>query len=154
MVFNILFWCLIGIVSVWLVVLSWFLFRLMRHYNTLTGDVKSQNLVDLLEKIIEKENGTKKQLENIEKEIAAIDALNQTQISHIGINRFNPFSDTGGNQSFTIALLNEEDSGIVMTSLYARTGNRWYVKRVQKGEGSEVALSREEKAAIREAKRV
>ena len=50
-----------------------------------------------------------------------------------------------------MAILDESDTGVVMTSLYARTGNRWYVKEVVKGKGKELELSREELAAITQA---
>ena len=38
-----------------------------------------------------------------------------------------------------------------MTSLYARTGNRWYVKEVRSGKGKELELSKEEQSAIKRA---
>jgi hypothetical protein len=49
-------------------------------------------------------------------------------------------------------MLDKNDNGIVMTSLYARTGNRWYIKYIKAGSGLDVELSKEEKSAIKNTK--
>ena len=67
-----------------------------------------------------------------------------------GVVRFNPFSGVGGDQSFSIVLLNKKDDGVVITSLYARGGSRIYAKPIQNGT-SKYSLSREEKEAISQA---
>ena len=48
----------------------------------------------------------------------------------VGLVRFNPFEDTGGNQSFALALLDAEGNGWVLSSLHARTGTRVYAKPI------------------------
>lgn len=68
-------------------------------------------------------------------------------IQKIGIVRFNPFKETGGDQSFSIALLDGNNSGLVVTSLYTREKNRIYAKPIKQGE-PEYQLSAEEKEAI------
>ncbi len=75
-------------------------------------------------------------------------------IQKIGILRFNPFKDTGGDQSFILALVDAFDSGIVITALYSRTGTRWYTKQIVRGKGTELELSEEEKKAVKMAQRV
>jgi len=65
--------------------------------------------------------------------------------------RFNPFKETGGDQSFILALLDEDNNGVVLSGLYSRSGMRWYAKRIKKGLGTEHSLSEEEKEAIRQA---
>jgi len=72
-------------------------------------------------------------------------------IKKVGIVRFNPFKDVGGNQSFSVALLNEEDTGIVITSLYCREESKVYGKPIKEGK-SEHQLSKEEEEAIKKAK--
>ena len=74
----------------------------------------------------------------------------QTSLQHIGIVRFNPFHDTGGDQSFAIALLDHEANGIVLSSLHNRTETRVFAKPVQAGD-SLYALSGEEEQAIAQA---
>lgn len=61
--------------------------------------------------------------------------------------RFNPFGDTGGNQSFVLCLMDEKKNGILLTSLHSRTGSRMYAKLVNAGHG-ETELSREERQAL------
>lgn len=84
------------------------------------------------------------QLENLKKE-------NKFNLQKVGLVRFNPFREVGGNQSFSIALLDGDDNGIVVTSLYTREGNRVYGKPITAGQ-SEYLLSEEEKKAIEKAK--
>lgn len=71
-------------------------------------------------------------------------------VQKLGIVRFNPFSEVGGDQSFSIALLDGNDNGIVITSLYSREGNRVFAKPIKKGK-SEYSLSEEETKAIQRA---
>jgi hypothetical protein len=68
----------------------------------------------------------------------------------VGLVRFNPFEDTGGNQSFALALLDGEGSGWVLSSLHARAGTRIYAKSIRAGR-ADAALSEEEAAAIKQA---
>ncbi|HET9085842.1 MAG TPA: DUF4446 family protein [Candidatus Limnocylindrales bacterium] len=68
----------------------------------------------------------------------------------VGLVRFNPFEDTGGNQSFALALLDADGNGWVLSSLHARTGTRVYAKAIRGGR-SDGALSDEESAAIKQA---
>jgi hypothetical protein len=68
----------------------------------------------------------------------------------VGLVRFNPFEDTGGNQSFALALLDGEGNGWVLSSLHARNGTRVYAKAIRGGR-SDGALSDEETAAIKQA---
>ena len=93
-------------------------------------------LGDLEKKI----DGISEELENLKKE-------SKFSVQKTGIVRYNPFSGIGSNQSFSVALLDGNNDGIVITSLYAREGNRVYGKPVKKGT-SEYSLSNEEKRAI------
>lgn len=106
-----------------------------------------QNLNEVLTELRDLEKNFKKisqELENLKKEC-------KLAVQKIGIVRFNPFSDVGGDQSFSIALLDGNDNGVVITSLYNRENNRVYGKPIQNG-CSEYLLSDEEKKAIQIAK--
>jgi hypothetical protein len=69
----------------------------------------------------------------------------------LGLVRFNPFKEMGGDQSFSLALLDKENSGFIITSLSGRQGNRIFAKPLDKGSSS-YQLSEEEKQAIEQAK--
>ena len=81
----------------------------------------------------------------------AAEASSTKMIQRVGVVRFNPFPDTGGNQSFVVALLNATGDGVVLSSLHARGGTRIYLKQVDGGK-AETALSDEEMEAIRRAR--
>lgn len=92
----------------------------------------------------EKFEGVSQELEKLKKE-------NKFNVQKIGIVRFNPFKEVGGDQSFSVALLDGNNDGIVITSLYSREGNRIYGKPIKDGK-SEYLLSEEEKEAITKVK--
>ena len=71
-------------------------------------------------------------------------------IRRLGLVRFNPFSDAGSDQSFSLALLNDDKDGVVLSSLYGREINRVYTKPI-KGGKSQYQLTDEEKQAIDQA---
>jgi hypothetical protein len=75
--------------------------------------------------------------------------LSLKSIHKIGIMRFNPFKDIGGDQSFAIALLDGKNSGLVISSLHTREGTRTYAKPVIGGEAEKYPFTEEEKQAIK-----
>jgi uncharacterized membrane protein len=68
-------------------------------------------------------------------------------VQKVGLVRFNPFEDGGGNFSFSLALLNAQDSGIVITSMHGREQNRIYTKKIINGL-SDMKLTEEEEKAV------
>lgn len=92
-----------------------------------------------------------KNLAKLADDLANLKKENKFSIQKIGVVRFNPFSQVGGDQSFSLALLDGNDSGIVITSLYSREGNRVYGKSIKNGK-SDYSLSKEEEEAIERAK--
>ncbi len=89
--------------------------------------------------------------EKIEKYMETVEKRLKKSVQGMGIIRFNPFEDAGSNQSFSVAFLNEEGDGVVISSLYSREKVSVYAKPIRKGE-SEYPLSEEEKGAIKNAK--
>lgn len=65
--------------------------------------------------------------------------------------RFNPFKEVGGNQSFSVVLLDGKNSGVLLSSLHTREGTRVYAKPVQNGKQNGFPLTEEEKQAIEQA---
>ena len=93
-------------------------------------------------------------MNHIEQTMQAIDQrMNTVQVQlpyftqHVGIVRFNPFSDKGGDQSFALAILDDHADGIVLSSMQSRTDNRVYGKPVVGGQ-STYTLGNEEREAI------
>lgn len=83
-------------------------------------------------------------------EIEQLKEKSQQTITKIEVIRFNPFKEVGGDQSFCVALLNEKENGVIITSYYGRDLNRVYAKEI-KGGTSQYDLSEEEKEVIQKA---
>jgi hypothetical protein len=79
-----------------------------------------------------------------------LEALSRQTIQKVAVIRYNPFSDTGGDQSFAIALLDSLGNGIVLSSLHSRTDTRVFAKPVHGGR-SKYQLSDEEQDAVKKA---
>jgi len=89
----------------------------------------------------------KKDFKKISKELESLKKEYNFSVQKIGVVRFNPFKNLGGNQSFSIAFLNGNNDGVVITSFYSRDGSRVFGKPIKKGCSHHV-LSEEEKKAI------
>jgi len=99
----------------------------------------------------------KQELQNSREQEAALEqALTELKtrvtfaVQKVGLVRFNPFNDGGGNFSFSLALLDEHNTGIIITSMYGREQNRIYTKKVEKGK-CEIKLTEEEEQAVEKA---
>ena len=106
-----------------------------------------EDLKEILANLHELEKKLDKALEEIKK----LEKKQKLSVQKLGVVRFNPFSEVGSDQSFSVALLNDENDGVVITSLYTRQENRVYGKPIKGGQ-SEYTLSEEEKKAIEKAK--
>jgi len=76
-----------------------------------------------------------------------LESQSRRAFQRIGLVRFNPFEDTGSNQSFALALLDGRDDGIVISSLHSRSATRIYAKSLSAGR-ADAALSEEESQAV------
>jgi hypothetical protein len=139
------------VLVIWLAVLTIFFVRLQTHYNKLIAHSKGNGLISVLDGILKKQDDIKAHVSELEKGLATVYRDGKFHLQHIGLIRFNPFSDTGGSQSFTLALLDGHKNGLVITSLYARSGHRWYIKKIEKGKGKDIQLSKEEEEAVKSA---
>lgn len=106
-----------------------------------------QNLKEILSYL----KKLKKDLREVSKELKILKEKNKFSIQKVGMVRFNPFKEMGGNQSFSVALLDDNYDGIVITSFYGREGNKVFAKPIKNGE-SKYLLSNEEKEAIEKTK--
>jgi hypothetical protein len=101
-----------------------------------------------LERLIVSEKAQREIREILEKQAAAA----QKHFQKVGIVRFNPFADSGGDQSFSLSLLDGQNNGFVISSLHSRQETRIYLKPVSGGKGEGFELSKEEQQAIKSAK--
>lgn len=106
----------------------------------------------VLEGLLRDSNTAKKDIDYLKLYCDKIEKEGKFHIQKVGLLRFNPFKDTGGDQSFILSLVDKNDTGVIISGLYSRSGTRWYAKKVAEGKGVEHELSDEEKAALKEAK--
>lgn len=131
------------VVVIWLVFLTIQLFRQQRFLVSLfpsSGERDIRNKFKELTNLIAGFN--QKELE-INLKIDQIKKDSLKNIQKVSILRYNPYKDTGGDQSFSVVLLNKELTGVVITSLHSRAGTRVYVKNIVEGK-SDLDLSKEE----------
>jgi len=89
-------------------------------------------------------------LEATQEELSVFKQAMQKSVQKMALIRFNPFGDIGGDQSFSVAFLDNNNDGVVVTSHYGRDENRVYGKSIIKGK-SEHPLSKEEEDAVKKA---
>ncbi len=87
----------------------------------------------------------------LRQEVAALKAENAQALRHVAVIRYDAFTDTGGQLSWSLALLDDSGSGVVLTSIQGRNESRTYAKNVADW-SSETQLSPEEQDAIANAR--
>lgn len=142
---------LIGFLVVWIGVLTYFFWSLSAHYNNLVKSTNKKTLQTAIDSILSEVELAKKDIATLNKTCDTIMQEGRLHIQKVGLLRFNPFKETGGDQSFILSLLDEDNNGVVLSGLYSRSGMRWYAKKIKKGIGAEHSLSDEEKEAIKQA---
>ena len=123
--------------------------RVIKHYNSLTNGVEPKNLIKALEGIQKTLSEHERGSIVTRKELSALEEKVKTHLQTLTLKRFNPFSYTGGDQSFLLAILDGNKDGIVITSLHSRENTRFYVKSVKGGVGLEHPLSSDEQKIIK-----
>ena len=149
----------IAIFGVFLAVISlifgiWTFFKLKTTQKNLEVLFSGKNAVDLESILLNHTNeilAIDKEIQELFEISNKIHNLTQRSIHKVGIIRFNPFKDIGGDQSFALAILDGKDNGITISSLHTREGTRIYAKPITKGASEKYTLTEEEKAAIKAA---
>src|SRR3989338_11637419 len=144
---------LIAGLAIWLAILSIFLFKTISHYRKLTKGVKGQTLDKVLEEIINKLNLHDQQKQQLIKHLQKLEDMQKISFSKHALIRFNPFEDTGGDQSFVLALLDGVNNGVVISSLHSRGGTRVYAKGVSGAKSANYPFTKEEKEVVEKAAR-
>ena len=142
----------IFVLALWLGFLTFRQNKLYKRLGEFFDTEKNGDVYEILNAYLKDAKEVENYAKKLEIEMVKISRKMQQSLQKIGFIRYNPFgkNDTGGNQSFSVALLNNEDNGFVLTSMHAREGTRVYAKSVEGG-NSVNTLSNEEKEAIKKA---
>lgn len=139
------------ILIIWCSILTYFHYKLINSFQNITKNGKRENIIQVLNEVLEKEEKNEHTLIETNRKVEGLLFDSQFYIQKIGLVRFNPFNDTGGDQSFILSLVDDRNSGVVISGLHTRNGTRWYAKRVEEGKGAEHELSSDEVKAIKAA---
>ena len=121
--------------------------NLRLKYNRFMSGVKGENFEHLLEECLERTGMVISKNRDIENQLNAIKRNLLSCVQKVGIVRYNAFDDVGSDLSFSIALLDDNDDGVVISGLYSRESSINYAKPISSGK-SRYALSAEELKAI------
>ena len=138
----------VGGLFAWVITLTILLVQTSLHYRRLIKNVSKKDLKAVLNDLLTKTDLTQKQIQLVGSNLKKLDTKSQGFIQKVGFVRFNPFPQTGGDQSFSLALLDAKDSGFVLSSLHSRDHTRFYAKTVKGGVSEGHELSKEERQAI------
>lgn len=137
------------LIFVWLSILTFFLVKMFRSWKEIFSS-GTQNLEKVLKNELKDIKKIQELLEDAFEKIKKLKIISDKTIQKVGIVRFNPFQDMGSDQSFSVALLDSENNGVVITSLFSRSGTRIYAKPIENKQ-SKYQLIDEEIEAIRKA---
>ncbi len=84
-------------------------------------------------------------------DIANLNDKLKNRIRNVSTLRFKPFEDAGSNQSFAIAIIDDNADGVILSSLYTRDRMSVFAKPVRNGK-AEYELTNEEKSVLESAK--
>jgi uncharacterized protein DUF4446 len=124
--------------------------RLDARLAGLTRDSDGRSLEAVLDAHLDKVYAVSRELDELAARMAVLEGAQRRSFQRVGLIRYNPFEETGGNQSFALALLDAGGDGWVLSSLHARSGTRVYVKAIKSGR-ADTGLSDEETAALGQA---
>lgn len=124
--------------------------RMLKKYKKLINGLEAENFEETLEAHMDAVNKALLKTREVESYYRLIKKMAENSVQHVGLVRFNAFSNTGSDLSFAVALLDHHGDGVVLSSIYGRNESHAYAKPVSKGVSS-YNLSDEERQAINKA---
>lgn len=124
-------------------------FRL-RSYKKLCRFAQGRSVEDYILALEQRTKRQAKAIKQLSSQVQAVKELLQ-EYPHIwSLSRYNAFKDTGGDLSFSLALLNDGGNGFILSGIHGREESRTYVKPVAAGKSS-YTLSDEEQRVLEKA---
>ena len=121
-----------------------------KRYRKMMTGVDGQNLERMLIGHIEETQHVVEEQKRIDAENKAIQDLLAKALTRVGVVRFRAFEDMGSDLSYAVALLDSDNSGVILSSIFGREDSRSYVKPIEKGQ-STYTLTDEEHQALQKA---
>lgn len=125
--------------------------KIRRNYISFMNKIgNGDNIQESLEKYVKQVQTVEAENKKLKQDYKQLEDVVNGCIQKVGLIRYSAFKDTGSDLSFTLALLNNENTGVVLNGIYSRDMSNIYSKPVEKGI-STYTLSEEEKQAIEKA---
>ncbi len=125
--------------------------NLKRRHKKMMAGVSGGNLEKMLNSHIDEVAKVKEVQKALEIDITKIQDVLSRAIIHKAIIRFNAFEDTGSDLSYCVALLDENQNGVVLSAIYAGDVTRNYAKPIEKGISPHYKLTPEEEEVLKKA---
>ncbi len=142
-------WLLVLAVFIWLGVLTYLVWRQGGFLKSLFPKGSERDIRKKFEEIISQVFEFRQDLSKLNNKVGEVEKAGLKHVQRVQLLRFNPYDDTGGDQSFSLSLLDNKGNGVVITSLHARSGTRVFAKDVVLGRGSKHKFSEEEVEVVR-----
>lgn len=136
---------------IWLSIVSIVVYKQVEINKTLLGGKQQRTIKEVVLEQMGKVGELHIEVSGVLQRFGEVSRAHNASVRKIGLVRFSAFEDTGGDQSFALALLDAENSGVLLCALHGRDRTRMYAKAVRHGEAAGHALSEEEQAAIAQA---
>jgi hypothetical protein len=121
--------------------------KLLGQYQHLMAGTSGGNLEAILHDHVARVNETAERVKTVDALARRLETASTLYLQHVGVVRYNPFHDTGSDQSFAIALADDHGNGVILSSLHGRDATRVYAKPLLMWE-SGYSLTDEERQAI------
>jgi len=122
--------------------------KINRNYQMFMRKLgKGENIDQILKQYVKKVEEVEAKSEELETYCNRLEKEMRICIQKVGMVRYNAFKDTGSDLSFTLALLDDNNDGVLLNGIYSREMSNIYAKQVTKGQTTS-KLSEEEKEAI------
>ena len=125
--------------------------KLNRKFDRFMRGKDAESLEDTILSCIEKNEQIDQMNQLLREEIIGLRKNQRITYQKMGMVKYNAFREMSGDLSYALALLDQEENGFIINSVYAKEGGYSYIKEIIKGESS-ILLSEEEKAALEKAK--
>ncbi|MBE6065645.1 DUF4446 family protein [Clostridium cochlearium] len=124
--------------------------RLEKRYRKFMRGVDNKNLEELISTYLDKVDKASEECQYVKELYKSLEDRLNLCIQKVAIIRYRAFEDVGSDLSFSVALLDHKDSGIIITGIYGRNESTTYAKPIDKGI-SRYELSEEENHVLKEA---
>ena len=124
--------------------------RVEERYRKLMRGTNNKNLEEMLLERVDSIEESQKISEQAVEECKRLEEKMQECIQKVAIMRYKAFEDVGSDLSFSIAMLDDKNDGVILTGIYGRQESTTYAKPIDKGI-SRYDLSEEELCVLNEA---